>query len=134
MAFFYRNLSKFMAGQAEAALAKPDGIVAMKHGTALERNRHFFLPLYITYIKGPRDRAAFARKAHRLRINGLMLDDYVADTTPTTERAHALLPKDIHTARLRRLWRAQWLWTNRLWLPVEEQNYDPFHSISGTVR
>lgn len=70
MALFYRKLSKFMAGQAATALAKPDATAAMKHGTTLERNRHFFLP-YITYIKGPRDRAAFARKAHRLRINGV---------------------------------------------------------------
>eukprot|EP00922_Rhytidocystis_sp_ex-Travisia-forbesii_P030480 GHVS01045038.1.p1 GENE.GHVS01045038.1~~GHVS01045038.1.p1 ORF type:complete len:145 (+),score=14.98 GHVS01045038.1:274-708(+) len=57
---------------------------------------------------------------------GLLYDDLACERTPVIERALELLPHDMKVGRYRRQYRGAHLEYLRLYLPVEEQNYDPF--------
>ncbi|KAK2196788.1 bifunctional Cytochrome b-c1 complex subunit 7 superfamily/Cytochrome b-c1 complex subunit 7 [Babesia duncani] len=57
---------------------------------------------------------------------GLMHDDLMTEREPLVERALELLPKDLKIARFRRIARALHISMLRLYLPLEDQNYDPF--------
>lgn len=55
-----------------------------------------------------------------------MFDDLYSNKEPVVERALQMLPYDIAMARQRRMMRGVHLNHLRLYLPPEEQNYDPF--------
>ncbi|CBZ51046.1 putative Ubiquinol-cytochrome c reductase complex 14 kDa protein [Neospora caninum Liverpool] len=84
------------------------------------------MPVWFKFFRGPLDRWNLAVMAKYLRDHGLMYDDLYSDKEPVFARALELLPPDIQAARFRRLMRGVYLNHLRMYLPVHEQNYDPF--------
>eukprot|EP00920_Eleutheroschizon_duboscqi_P028405 GHVT01069233.1.p1 GENE.GHVT01069233.1~~GHVT01069233.1.p1 ORF type:complete len:263 (-),score=16.87 GHVT01069233.1:143-931(-) len=78
------------------------------------------------YFRIPYERWQMMAIARYLREHGLMYDDMYSTHEPIVERALEMLPEDIAAGLCRRKMRAIHLNTLRLYLPLSEQNYDPF--------
>lgn len=87
---------------------------------------NLLLPAWFKFFRGPLDRWNLAVMAKYLRDHGLMYDDLYSDKEPVIARALEMLPPDIAAARYRRLTRGANLNHLRIYLPLHEQNYDPF--------
>eukprot|EP00916_Digyalum_oweni_P008803 GHVL01014692.1.p1 GENE.GHVL01014692.1~~GHVL01014692.1.p1 ORF type:complete len:181 (+),score=30.62 GHVL01014692.1:32-574(+) len=94
--------------------------------TWLRRNLEKYLcgPLF-TYLKAPVDRVCYAEAVKAYRTAGLMCDDTQWEHDPVVQRALLMLPYDMACARYRRIARCAQLDQRLVFLPMEEQNYDP---------
>lgn len=72
------------------------------------------------------ERYRLAEISHWCRTHGLLWDDLASDREPVVERALELVPHDIMVGRFRRQMRGYHLELLKIYLPTEEQNYDPF--------
>ncbi|KAF8822791.1 ubiquinol-cytochrome c reductase [Cardiosporidium cionae] len=87
---------------------------------------NWIYPTWFQFVQAPIERWNFATISRYLRHHGMMYDDCYNLQEPVIDRAISLLPADLATARYRRLMRGQHLNLLRLYLPLAEQNYDPF--------
>nr|AET50813.1 hypothetical protein [Eimeria tenella] len=142
MAAFHREVAKYFAKYAASAAGAPcsssssssssmASLVAFTPAAPQPSAVRSFLsellaPVWFRFFRGPLDRWNQAAIGKYLREQGLMYDDLYSDKEPVIERALELLPEDLATARYRRIMRATHLNHVRLYLPPNEQNYDPF--------
>lgn len=133
MSAFHREVAKYFANYAASSGNAP-GKSLMAFTPAAPKTSRFrtlllgdvLSPVWYRFFRAPLDRWNQAAMGKYLREQGLMYDDLYSDKEPVIERALELLPDDLSTARYRRIMRATHLNHIRLYLPADEQNYDPF--------